>query len=143
LEITVKRSHLNAFLILFIFFLGACCSTPGNGHKKEYGVLVSAVMNAPFAVKGVYPANLPPDFSGTTFLQTVKGRIPDSSFSELSHYSLQVIPKGRYYLLVVREPSTNSIILFDYSCTFNIDGKVFESPAEYDLNHLELYDRCK
>lgn len=139
----MRRSRLNALVILCIFLVCASCITTGERHEKDYGMLVTAVMNAPFAVKGVYPGDLPADFSSTTFLQVIKGKIPDNSFSELSHYDLQVIPKGRYYLLIVREPSTGTIVLFDYSCTFNVDGKVFESTEQYDLNHLELYDKCK
>ena len=139
----MRKSRLTAFVFLSVFFLSTSCLTPSDIIERDYGTLVTAVMNAPNPVKGVYPGNLPPDFSSSTFLQVIKSKIPENSFLALSHYRLEVIPKGSYYLLIVREPATGEMILFDYSCTFNVDGPVFHAPGQYDLNHLEWYDPCK
>jgi predicted small secreted protein len=144
----MRKPRLTAFILLSIVLLLTSCNH-GGGTEKDYGKLVSAVMNAPRAVKGTYSGDLPPDFSSSTFLQTVKGKIPDDSYAALSHYRLEVIPKGSYYLLIVREPATGEVILFDYSCTFEVDGKVFKDPKQFnlpkqfDLKRLEQYDPCK
>ncbi len=102
-------------------------------------------MDAPSKIKGLYPGKLPSDFNSAAFLKIIKEKEkpPEDDFQVLSQYYLEVIPKGSYYLLIVRDSFTKRVILFDYSCTFEVDGQVFHTPGKYDLNQLEQYDPCK
>ena len=54
-----------------------------------------------------------------------------------------MIPKEGYYLLLVFDPKDNALILFSYSCEPGAEGRVLEEPGKYDVNNLQLYDKCK
>jgi hypothetical protein len=141
---TMKKQRFLSFILLVAFFFTCSCLTLTKKKQERIGTLASAVMKAPSTIKGVYPFNLPSDFSNSDFLKIIKENEnpPEDDFEVLSQYQLKIIPKGSYYLLIVRDPTTGKVILFDYSCTFKVDGQVFLSPDKYDLNHLERYDPC-
>ncbi len=84
---------------------------------------------------------IPNDFDSNKFLQLVKDKIPEDYYGALKKYNLNVLPKGSYYLLKANDEK--KLILFDYSCTTEIDGPVLLDTGKYDLDHLEFYDKCK
>ncbi len=75
-------------------------------------------------------------------MAVVQDKIPPRSYNILESYPIKIIPKKGYYLLLVYDPQDNSLILFDYSCTFEVDGPVLLEPGKYELNNLQLYDKC-
>lgn len=106
----------------------------------------SAVSQASDVVIGEYGDSIPNDFSAEKFLVVVKNKIPSDYYAALKKHALKIEPKGSYYLLLVYRDSffkAPTLILFDYSCTYEADGPVFLEPLKYDLEHLELYDKCK
>ena len=105
--------------------------------------MISAVTFSSDKVIGEYGDVIPDDFTSYKFLQFVKDRIPEDYFMVLSKYNLDMKPKGSYYLLLIFDPETKLLILFDYSCTPEVDGPILLKPDEYDINNLELYDTCK
>lgn len=143
-----KRSLIqNIFITLIIFFfLSSCCPifiSSSEKEKRDYGLLLSAVTFSSDKVIGEYGDEIPDDFTVDDFMNLVKDKIPDDYYDTLKTNQLSIEPKGSYYLLVVKRPKDNSIILFDYSCTPEADGPVLNEPYKYDLNNLELYDTCK
>jgi hypothetical protein len=106
--------------------------------------LLSAVTFSSDKVIGEYGDEIPNDFTVEDFMKLVKDKIPEDYYYALRKYQLSIEPKRTYYFLLVKKPeNTNSIILFDYSCTPEADGPVLNEPYKYDLNNLELYDTCK
>jgi hypothetical protein len=138
----MKRPAAAFVSILVIFVLISCVST-SEVRKEKYGVLESAVTFSADKVIGEYGDSIPDDFSGATFMAFIKGNIPDSYYEALTEYQVAVKPMGSYYLLLVYDQVTYSLILFDYSCTPEVDGPVLFEPGKYDINHLELYDKCR
>ena len=134
-----KRLFRAAFLVIVIFALNACCIS--ECHKKEYGLLESAVTFSSDKVYGEYGENIPDDFDGVKFLALVKDKIPEDYYESLKGYSLEVISRESYYLLKVYDKGV--LILFDYSCTQALDGPVFANPGIYDVTHIEIYDKCR
>jgi hypothetical protein len=139
----VKRFSLSISLLSFILLLSACCATLPKIPREEYEVLCSAVSASSSAVIGEYGENVPPDFNAEGFIRLVEGKIPASYFAVLKKYSLEVRPKAGYYLLLVFDQDTKSLILFDYSCTPAPDGQVLWEPTKYDRKNLERYDPCE
>jgi hypothetical protein len=72
----------------------------------------------------------------------IEGKIPREYYATLKKYLLEMRPKGSYYLLLVFDPESKTLILFDYSCTPEVDGPVLLEPRKYDIKNLELYDKC-
>ncbi len=85
----------------------------------------------------------PDSFDQKAFDRTIKGKLEKSYYDELMKHSVGVFPKGSYYLLVVRDQPDGSVILFDYSCSTEIDGPVQEEPRKYDVAHVEKYNPCE
>jgi hypothetical protein len=141
----MDKKKFPIFFLIIVFLASSSCITIQRETQTDTAKLVTAVMNSPSSIRAVYPGNLPSDFSSYTFLRIIKEKEkpPENDFEVLSQYHLEVIPKGNYYLPIVRDPITEKIILFDYSCTFAVDGQVFNPLKQYDLNHLEMYDPCK
>ena len=136
-----KRFLLITCFIIVIFYTNSC-NAISISQKQEYGSLMSAVMWSASAVIGEYGHTIPEDFNREQFLSVVQNKIPPRSYSILNSYPLKIIPKNGYYLLLVYDPQDNSLILFDYSCTSEVDGPVLIEPGKYDLNNLQLYDKC-
>jgi hypothetical protein len=132
---------------LFILIFSICSSISCTGLKQQerigYDTLGSAVTAASYAVIGEYGEAIPPDFTAGKFMRLIEKKIPEEYYNALKKYSLDLKPKGSYYLLLVHDPKTKSLILFDYSCTPEPDGPVLLEPEKYDLKNLELYDTCK
>lgn len=103
---------------------------------------MSAVTFSSDKVIGEYGDKIPADFSADKFMEFVKNRIPEDYYKALTAYSLEVKPKGSYYLLLVIDFKSKSVILFDFSCTPEADGPVLLEPDKYDLNNIDLYDKC-
>ena len=76
-------------------------------------------------------------------MKLVKDKIPKDYYKVLKKYRLEVKSMSAYYLILIFNPKGNSLILFDYSCTPEVDGPVLLEPKIYDLEKLELYDTCK
>lgn len=134
------KRYLSFVFILVIFSVNACV-TLLEEQKKKYGLLESAVTFSSDKVLGEYGDAIPDDFDSNTFLQLVKDKIPEDYYGALKKYNLNIFPTGNYYLLKAYDDKR--LILFDYSCTTEIDGPVLLEIEKYDLDHLELYDKCK
>jgi hypothetical protein len=131
-----------SLLIFILLFLTSCVTLP-TIPREEYEVLCSAVSASSSVIIGEFGENVPPDFDAVRFMQLVEGRIPASYFAALKKYSLEVRAKVGYYLLLVFDQNTKSLILFDYSCTPAPDGQVLWETTKYDQKNLERYDPCK
>lgn len=131
---------INCFII--IIFYTTSCTNISPSQKQEYGSLMSAVIWSASAVIGEYGHIIPEDFNREQFLAVVQDKIPPRSYSILNSYPMKIVPKNGYYLLLIYNTRDNSLILFDYSCTSDVDGPVLLEPGKYDLNNLQLYDKC-
>lgn len=136
-----KRFLLITCSIIVIFYTNSCTAIYPS-QKQEYGVLMSAVAWSASAVIGEYGHAIPKDFNREQFMAVVQDKIPPRSYSIINSYPMKIIPKNGYYLLLIYNPQDNSLILFDYSCTSEVDGPVLLEPDKYDLNNLQLYDKC-
>lgn len=139
----MKRKVFLALLAILAITSLTYCLDEAKKQKEEYGVLKTAVSFASDKVIGEYGDSIPPDFTAEKFMEFLKNRIPEEHYKALKKYSLELKPKGSYYLLLIYNPKTKDLILFDYSCTPEADGPVLEQPNKYDINKLELYDTCK
>jgi hypothetical protein len=139
----MKRCFLSIPLFIVILIFSTSCVTLPTIPREEYEVLCSAVSASSSVVIGEYGENVPPDFDAAKFMRLVEGRIPASYFAALKKYSLEVRPMVGYYLLLVFDQDTKSLILFDYSCTPAPDGQVLWETTKYDQKNLERYDPCK
>ena len=132
------------FLLFFIFSFDACATYYKKDiSKSEYGILSSAVTFSSDKVIGEYGDRIPADFSADHFMQLTKDKIPQEYHAVLEKYPIDIKPMSSYYLIIVMHPSDRSIILFDYSCTPEVDGPILLKPNEYDVTNLERYDKCK
>jgi hypothetical protein len=139
----MKKRLLSLTLVIIVFLYASSCIAFSEAQRQEYDSLKTAVTMAKFRVKGKFGHAIPPGFNSEEFLEVVKNKIPEDSYEVLQKYRLQVIPKDGYYLIEVFDPKDNSLILFSYSCETGAEGRVLEEPGKYDVNHLELYDKCK
>lgn len=128
------------WLFLAVCLLASCAMLAEN-RKQNYGILKSAVMFSSDKVIGEYDDQVPANFDGNRFLELVSDKIPREYLHALKNYKLEVEPHGWYYL--IKAYDCGAIILFDYSCTTELDGPVLDSPEMFDLTNLEKYDRCK
>jgi hypothetical protein len=135
----------SSIIILFFFLTvsAASCAALSENQKKDYGTLKTAVSFSADKIIGEFGDHIPDTLDEGTFLRIIHGKIPEDFYKELTKYSLVVVPKGSYYLLKVYDKSTHTLVLFDFSCTPEPDGRVLEEPGKFDLNHLERYDPCK
>lgn len=142
--ITRKKLSL-IILLLFVFCSSGSCASLAEHQKREYGLLESAVTFSADKVIGEYGDNIPEDFSAEKFMKLVEGKIPRDYYEVLKKYNtnMEIRPKRTYYLLLIFDPETRHLILFDYSCTPEVDGPVLLEPGKYDFNTLDLYDKCK
>jgi hypothetical protein len=136
-----KQLPVVVLLIFIVCSIGSCASLT-EYQKREYGILESAVTFSADKVIGEYGDRIPDDFSGEQFMKLVEGEIPGDYYEALKKYDIEVKPKRTYYLLLVFDPVSKTMILFDYSCTPEVDGPVLLEPGKYDLDRLELYDKC-
>ncbi len=138
----IKRQLPVITLLVFVICLVGSCASLSEHQRREYGTLESAVTFSADKVIGEYGNSIPDDFSAEKFMGLVKDKIPKNYYEALKKHRLEVRAKGAYYLLLIFVPETNSLILFDYSCTPEVDGPVLLSPGKYNLDRLELYDKC-
>lgn len=129
------------FVFILVIFSANACVTFLEEQKREYGLLESAVTFSSDKVIGEYGDVIPNDFDSNKFLQLVKDKIPEDYYGVLKKYNLNIFSKGNYYLLKAYDGKR--LIIFDYSCTTEIDGPVLLEIEKYDLDHLEFYDKCK
>jgi hypothetical protein len=139
----MKKRLLSFTCIIIIFLYASACIALSDAQKQEYTLLKSAVTYSKLAIKGKYGHHFPPGFNAEKFMVVVKDKIPENSYDTLEKYHLQVIVKDGYYLLKVIDPKNNALILFSYSCVPGAEGLVLEEPGKYDVNNLQLYDKCK
>jgi hypothetical protein len=132
--------------IVILVLLNASCATlyaPSSEEaKKECGILSSAVTFAGDKVIGEYGNCIPEDFDAAKFLKLVEHKIPRDYYEALNRYNLKFDPKGSYFLIVVLNPKDNSVVMFDYSCTPELDGPICQELQKYDTNNLSTYDKC-
>ena len=122
-----------------LIFVSSCAILSEN-KKEEYGILKSAVMFSADKVIGEYGDEIPDNFSHEKFLALMENKIPEDYFLALKKYKLKVSPKGYYYLLEVFQK--DNMILFDYSCTPELDGPILSSEKKFNLENLEEYNQC-
>jgi hypothetical protein len=137
------KNFLLVTLVLVVFVSSSGCASFSEEQRSKYDILGSSVSASSYAVIGEFADAIPPDFTVDKFMQLIEKNIPENYYKALKKYSLDIKPKGSYYLLLVIDPKTNNLILFDYSCTPEPDGLVLLNPDKYDLNNLDLYDTCK
>lgn len=106
-------------------------------NKKEYGILKSAVQSSTDVVAGEYGTQIPNDFHGDQFMKLVSNKIPADYRDALKKFKIEVEPHGWYYLLKAFDG--DAMILFDYSCSTQIDGPVIDNPDAFDLTRLDNY----
>lgn len=142
----IKRAVPKIYSLIVLITLLASCSSilisTSEQDKREYGLLLTATTFASDKIIGEYGDDIPGDFTAKRFMNSVKDRIPKDYYEILERYQLIIIPKGSYYLLIVKDPENKAIILFDYSCTTEADGPVINEPGKYDLENLDVYDTC-
>ncbi|MGO9417072.1 MAG: hypothetical protein ACLP51_18290 [Syntrophobacteraceae bacterium] len=139
----MKKYSSIIIIFLFLTVSAASCAALSGGQQRDYGLLKTAVTFSADKIMGEFGDRIPDNLDAEMFLRIVHGKIPDEFYKALTDHSLVVVPKGSYYLLKVYDKSTHALILFDYSCTPEADGRVLEEPGKFDVNHLELYDPCK
>ena len=139
---TETRKRFFSALLVLVFLLGSC-ATSSESKRREYGVLMSAVTFSADKVIGEYGDKIPENFTGDVFMVFIKGRVPDDYYDSIRKHTIELIPKGSYYLLLVRDPCDGTLILFDYSCTTEADGPLLLEPTGYDVKNIEQYDRCR
>lgn len=135
-----KRVLILISTFIFIFLLSSCLAHT-EVRKEDYDILSTAATFSSDKVIGEYGGNIPDDFDGVKFLKLVKEKIPTKYYHALKKYDIELIPMKTYYLLKVYHEK--KLILFDYSCTTEADGRILEAPEKYDINNLHLYDECK
>ncbi len=138
----MKRKHIMIVFLIIIVISFTSCGKIQECPEKDYGLLMSAITYSVDKVIGEYGDQIPNDFSGEDFMILVNDKIPPDYYTELKKYKIQIQSKGYYYLSIVTEPKSGKTILFDYSCTSYVDGKIFLEPNKYDLANLELYNPC-
>ena len=139
----LKRvSSLVAGLLLVVCTSSACASH-SELVKRQYGILESAVTFSADKIAGEYGDSIPYTLDNTTFLPLVQDKIPSDYFDALQGYDLVIVPKGTYYLLKAYDRESKQLILFDFSCTPEVDGPVLLSPEEYNTDNLDQYDKCR
>lgn len=136
------RKCLYAVVLVILVFSSSYCFAFSEEQKREYGILMSAVTFSSDKVIGEYGDRIPDDFSAGKFMQFIKNKIPKDYYEVLKKYSIEIQPKGSYYLLLVFSSDNKALILFDYSCTPGADGPVLLEPKKYNINNIDLYDRC-
>ncbi len=134
-----------SFILLaaLVIILSTSCATIHEKQRREYGDLTSAVTLSSDKVFGEYDEAIPDDFNAEKFMQFIKDKIPGKYYEVLGKYSIELRPKRTYYLIIITDPKTKKVVLFDYSCTLEPDGRVWLEPDKYDLNNLDQYDKCK
>lgn len=129
--------------LLLIVCTSAACASHSELIKRQYGILGSAVTFSADKIAGEYGDSIPDTLDNTTFLQVVQDKIPPEYFDALQGYNLVIVPKGTYYLLKAYDRESNQLILFDFSCTPEVDGPVLLSHKEYNTDNLDQYDKCR
>jgi len=137
----MKQRFIIIVAFALLLFSSVSCATLAEERQREYGMLESAVTFSSDKVIGEFGDRIPDDFDSPKFMALVRDKIPHDYYAVLLRYKIGVSPKGSYYLLIVNENGV--IILFDYSCSPEVDGPVLLAPGKYDLDHLEKYDTCK
>jgi len=138
-----KRLIFLVARLLFIACTITACASHSEILKRQYGVLGSAVTFSADKIAGEYGDSIPDKLDNTVFLEIVRDKIPADYYEALRNYCLEILPMKTYYLLKAYDRESNMLILFDYSCTPEVDGPVLSSPQEYDTEHLEKYDKCR
>jgi hypothetical protein len=139
---TKRLTSLVAGLLLVVCTFAACASH-SELIRRQYGILGSAVTFSADKIAGEYGDLIPDSLDNTVFLEIVRDKIPADYYEALRNHGLEIIPMKTYYLLKAYGRESNKLILFDYSCTPEVDGPVLSSPQEYDTEHLEKYDKCR
>ncbi len=130
------RGGLAAIAVLA---LGSCVTLTVS-QKREYDNLMQAAADSAAIFRGDYKGALPKNIDEPKFLSTVRDKLPPNEFSLLKKYRLQIANEGNYYLLKIFD--NRELILFDYSCTLEIDGAVLLQPGKFNLNTIGLYNKC-
>ena len=134
------KQNFKMILFLVALVLVSSCAILSENKKEDYGILKSAVMFSADKVIGEYGDEIPDDFNHEKFMVLMENKIPEDYYLALKKYKLSVSPKGYYYLLEAFQKGT--MILFDYSCTPELDGPILSSEKKFNLEKLEEYDPC-
>lgn len=137
---------------LVVILLGAWISLSLAGQdgqaltereRRSYGILLSAVAESRNQVLGVFGDKIPPTFDRVQFLNLMKEKLSGSYYRALKdRHFLYLIVKDGYYLLTIAQGYR--IILYDFSCTPEVDGRIIlEPPGRFDLSRMERDDPCR
>lgn len=135
------KQDFKIILFLMALICVSSCAILSENKKEEYGILKSAVMFSADKVIGEYGDEIPDNFNNEKFMALIENKIPEDYYLALKKYNLRVNPKGYYYLLEVFQK--DNMILFDYSCTPELDGPIISSEIKFDLENLEKYNHCE
>ena len=138
-----KTSKIFPAILLTLLFCLTSCASLEEKRADEYALLKTAATYPAYKIKGEFGRNIPDSLDEAEFLRVVHDKIPENYYEELTRHFLVVLPKKAYYLLKVYDKETYRLVLFDYSCTTEPDGLVWEFPERYDLKRLEANDPCK
>jgi hypothetical protein len=140
----MQKKTLVWVISMFLAFSMGGCAGSSQKKKVELGTLQTAVEQSARVVIGEYGAAIPADFNASEFMKVINGKIPADYYENLKKHPIDLKPFGSYYLLTVYDKChKKTVLLFDYSCTPQTDGLVYENPKKFDLNHLENYNPCK
>ena len=139
----MKKRVLSLTCVIIVVLYASSCIALSEAQKQEYDSLKTAVTYPSFPSRESSAMTFRLSLTPRNFWRWSRIKFHDDSYEVLQKYRLQVIPKEGYYLIEVFDPKDNSLILFSYSCETGAEGRVWEEPGKYDVNHLELYDKCK
>jgi hypothetical protein len=138
----MKKALLAILIILFNTSCACTCIHATEETNKEYGVLALAVTFSSDKIIGVYGRKMPDNLNAAEFTQVIEHKIPGNYYQALKKYKLEVDSKDTYYLLKAYDSKNHLLILFDYSCTSELDGPVYNNPQKYNATNLAQYDTC-
>lgn len=113
-------------------------------QRQEYeslGFLLSEIpksMDYVWHGRDAYPAHL----SAGEFMDSL--RIHDiKTHQRLSHYLVQFSGRGSYYLIKVYDRQSHEMIMYDYSCTDELDGPLYREEERDAYNINVVPEECK
>lgn len=138
----MKKQLFSIILLIVLALSSGSCLALSEQERRDYGLLESAVTFSSDKVIGEHGDSIPDDFKGREFIAFVKDKIPEDYYEALGQYDIKVVPMGSYYLLYIYDDH-RKIILFDYSCTPEVDGPVLLDADKYDFLKVESFNKCK
>lgn len=134
--------------MILIFILTGCSLFICNKDKTEsyYSDVELLMANFSMQITSYYAKNsqgvVPDSFDGDEFVKMLQNIYPEKSKVELikNNFKIKAKSLGKYYSVVLCDPSTNKKILEDFSCTLTrVDIRYWDKPDDYscdfDINY--------